>query len=123
MLVSPAVRTLETAERLGVGWDRTKIHVVHSKTLYFSQHKEILKYLRTTLGSEWEAARKAGPLDDVIVVGHNPGISHLAEWLTGEDVSFGTADFAVLQIESSNWSEALASESLWSLVKKLRNPN
>ena len=48
-------------------------------------------------------------LDDgyvrVMVVGHNPGLEELAEWLTGVYTSLPTASLAVVRLDINHWSE------------------
>ena len=41
----------------------------------------------------------------VMVVGHNPGLEELAEWLTGVYTSLPTATLAVLRLDINHWSE------------------
>ena len=48
-------------------------------------------------------------LDDgytrVMVVGHNPGLEELAEWLTGVYTGLPTAALAVIRLDINHWSE------------------
>jgi phosphohistidine phosphatase len=48
-------------------------------------------------------------LDDgyvrVMVVGHNPGLEELAEWLTGVYTGLPTAALAVVRLDINHWSE------------------
>ena len=48
-------------------------------------------------------------LDDtisrVMVVGHNPGLEELTQWLTGIYTSLPTAALAVIQLDISHWRE------------------
>ena len=48
-------------------------------------------------------------LDDgysrVMVVGHNPGLEELAQWLTGFYTSLPTAALAVVRLDINHWSE------------------
>ena len=48
-------------------------------------------------------------LDDgytrVMVVGHNPGLEELAEWLTGVYTGLPTAALAVIRMDINHWSE------------------
>jgi len=41
----------------------------------------------------------------VMVVGHNPGLEELAEWLTGFYTNLPTATLAVLRLDINHWSE------------------
>ena len=47
----------------------------------------------------------ADSYERVMVVGHNPGLEELAEWLTGVYTSLPTASLAVLRLEINHWSE------------------
>lgn len=59
--------------------------------------------------------------DTILLVGHNPGWSNAPEHLSGSLVSLGTADAALLSIESNSWGTALFSSSAWSLEQILRS--
>ena len=41
----------------------------------------------------------------VMVVGHNPGLEELVEWLTGVYASLPTASLAVINLDIEHWSE------------------
>lgn len=41
----------------------------------------------------------------VMVVGHNPGLEELTQWLTGVGVSLPTAALAVVRLDINHWSE------------------
>lgn len=61
----------------------------------------------------------SGHLDDteenLLVVGHNPTISALASYYTGQDFDLGTGDYIIATIDSADWSTALESGGAWSL--------
>lgn len=49
----------------------------------------------------------------VLVIGHNPIISSFASLLSGEEVRFSPAEYAILTIEEAHWKTALESSGCW----------
>ena len=60
-------------------------------------------------------------LNCVMLIGHNPGMSMVAGWLSGEDVELKTATAAVLEIDAPSWTAAM-SPGTWTLVEVFRPP-
>ena len=94
-LVSPAIRTQQTATLLGkqIG----KLDVVTDRTLYLATDDQILDVLR-------------GVPDDIqslLLVGHNPGISELAAiWNPAyRKQSLPTAGFIACQLSINHWHD------------------
>lgn len=114
ILVSSACRTRET-------WQIMSSFVActnpphFEKSAYLAGRKALRDLLHKIIGKQ--------PIKRVLVIGHNPGISHLLQNLSGHDQGLSTADAGVLHLESSvDWETALHSESLWKLAKYLQNP-
>ena len=63
------------------------------------------------LGGLTEIASHCGQLGDdiesVLFLGHNPGFSEAAGWLSGTFVELKTAYIAVLEADSSGWSDLM----------------
>ncbi|MBU0552125.1 histidine phosphatase family protein [Myxococcota bacterium] len=55
-----------------------------------------------------------------VIVGHNPGVSQLVGWLSGERLSMGTATAVILSCEAEDWRAAADAREGWRLVKILR---
>lgn len=55
--------------------------------------------------AEIEAVPDAVP--SLLMLGHNPGFSMAAGWLSGQEIELKTAFAAVLEAESATWSETL----------------
>lgn len=93
---SNSARTTETVnrinEQLGVDAD----HIESSEDIYEASARIILRVL-----SEIPAE-----LRSAILVGHNPGITYIAEYITGADIGHvGTGGIVHIKIPFTSWSE------------------
>lgn len=106
MLVSPALRTMETVERLEVGYGKA-LDPLYDDRLYMASTNQLLAMVR---GLDDEGVSSA------VIVGHNPGIQGLALALTpgGDDADkararldakFPTAALAVLEFSAKRWAD------------------
>ena len=97
ILASPAARTLSTAKEFAraLGFPLPKIR--HDDRLYLAERAALAAILRTV-----PAARR-----HVLLVGHNPGVSRLARWLSGDDAiaDFPPAGLCTLQADLGSWDE------------------
>lgn len=94
MLVSSAVRTQQTAERLLSVWgDVAKVSL---KTLYLADPDTILG-----------AIRSQGKGDTLLVLGHNPGLERMAAHLSRDPCppDMPTCAAAVQRLSVSRWSD------------------
>jgi len=103
VLCSTAVRARETWDLVAATWP----HPPHQKLiagLYMSTPREILAILRG----------KGGDAASILVIGHNPGLGDLANWLAddgeAETISkmrhkFPTAGLAVLDLPIDSWRD------------------
>lgn len=57
-------------------------------------------------------------VESLLMLGHNPGFSLAASWLTGDDIELKTAFAAVLEAEGGSWAEALK-PGRWALADLL----
>lgn len=55
--------------------------------------------------------------ETLMVVGHNPTVSRLAEFLLGDQVAFDTSDCMILKSQDSDWSVSLQSAGTWQQIK------
>jgi phosphohistidine phosphatase len=103
VLCSSAKRASETLDLAIAGWPKQPT-VRRLKSLYLAMPREMLKRLQTA-GSEFAA---------VMLVGHNPGIADLANWLcapgnaeqpAGLARKFPTGAIAVLEFDVEDWGE------------------
>lgn len=96
-IASTAVRTTQTAHQLAsyIGLDSNSIKF--DKALYNASYKDILKIVE---GIDNER-------DCAVIVGHNPGISQLASYLTTEKGGFQlpTCGVVVIGFENKKWQE------------------
>jgi phosphohistidine phosphatase len=103
VLTSSAKRAVETLDLLSAGW-QTKPSVRKLKTLYLAMPREMLRRVQT-VGKE---------PDCVMLVGHNPGIADLANWLCSQGKAeqraslarkFPTGAVAVIEFDVDDWAE------------------
>ncbi|MCA9872376.1 MAG: histidine phosphatase family protein [Anaerolineales bacterium] len=94
IISSSAERALTTAElvALNCGYDN---EIAVTRRFYHADAEDYLAVL--------------GEVDDayeqVMVVGHNPGMEELVEDLTGESVRMATAGLAYLQLDIDSWRD------------------
>ena len=103
VLASSATRALETLDLVIAGWP-SKPAVRKLKSLYRAMPREMLRRIQA-IGRE---------PDRVMVIGHNPGIADLANWLCAQGNAeqraglarkFPTGAVAVLEFDVEDWSE------------------
>lgn len=103
VLCSSAKRASETLDLTIAGWPKQPT-VRRLKSLYLAMPREMLKRLQTA-GSEFAA---------VMLVGHNPGIADLANWLChdGDPAArgalarkFPTGAVAVIDFDVEDWKD------------------
>jgi phosphohistidine phosphatase len=99
VLCSSARRTRETFERLGLG----AVEIAFEDELYGAPGDALLARVRSV----------PEPVEDVLLIGHNPGVQDLAMALAGPDLGegavrlrekFPTGALAVFEVQGS-WSE------------------
>lgn len=118
LLVSPALRTMETVDRLEKGYNAA-LDPLYDDRLYMASTSQLLHLVRgldDALGS-------------VMVIGHNPGIQGLALSLTPNDdgankhrlrleAKYPTAALAVLEADVARWADIVpASATLERFIK------
>ncbi len=97
VLCSTAVRAQETLASLCESWEANSIaspSTIDCPDLYLATAETILNVFE----------RHGGNARQVMSVGHNPGISHLASLLARRAVEMPTAALAAYQFEQSDWT-------------------
>lgn len=97
ILSSDAARAYATAELIAsqVGYELSRIHINHE--IYEASVRTLFQ-LVSDLKDEW---------DSVMIVGHNPPINYLAEYLTGADIGhMYTGSCACITFDTNSWMEA-----------------
>jgi phosphohistidine phosphatase len=100
LLVSPARRTLQTAEILARELQIPERHVRQDEALYLAAPDAILRVIQTS-----------GPrIEHLMIVGHNPGISALANALAPQAHlgEFATAGACTMDLNVRAWSAVAA---------------
>lgn len=96
ILSSDAARAYATAELIAtqVGYEISHIHINHE--IYEASVRTLFQ-LVSNLKDEWES---------VMIVGHNPPINYLAEYLSGADIGhMYTGSCACINFSTSSWLE------------------
>jgi phosphohistidine phosphatase len=96
IIASPAERTTRTAEIFADQLKFDSEKVVYHQELYDGRLQEYLAVINKIDESVTEA----------ILVGHNPNISYIAEYLTGEAIGeVPTSGIVSIKFEINNWEE------------------
>ena len=95
LLSSAAKRAITTARIIGeeLDFDTTKITSV--KGLHNAPMETVLAEINQTFASH----------ECIMVFGHNPGLSMLASYLTGENFNLETCNTVLLNLEIDEWAE------------------
>jgi phosphohistidine phosphatase len=96
IIASPAERTTRTAEIFADQLKFDSEKVIYHEELYDGRLQEYLVVINEIEDKNTEA----------ILVGHNPNISYIAEYLSGEDVGdVPTSGIVSIQFDVKNWTE------------------
>lgn len=99
LISSPADRAIATAREFAKALDFPLPRIRHDDRVYLAEPEQLVAILRSVPAG----ARR------VMLVGHNPGISQLARWLTGEDVGdLPTAALYAASAELVRWADLRA---------------
>lgn len=88
VLCSPALRTHETLTAVRSEVPVPEASIVYDKTIYTTDADGLARLVREHL-----------PASPLLVVGHNPGVEQLAQWLTGEVTPLGTGCWVRLELD------------------------
>jgi len=94
ILSSPAKRAVQTATIIRKSADISG-EIQFDKRIYEASPKRLLEVI---------AEQNAGS-ESILLVGHNPGLEGLVEFLTGESPPMPTAAVAVIDLNIEQWSE------------------
>lgn len=96
VITSPADRAVATAREFARTLDFPLPRIRHDDRVYLAERNTLVEILRGLPDS----------LGRVLLVGHNPGLSELADWLTGDDVGqLPTAAVFAVRIDAGGWRE------------------
>ncbi len=91
---SPAKRTIETSEKI-LNTLESKVKIIEAEEYYEATSNTMVASIM----------RLESMFKNIIVVGHNPSISHLFEYLVGDEIgNFSTASCAWVQFELDDWT-------------------
>ncbi len=96
IISSDAARAFATAELMAsqMGYELSRIHINHE--IYEASVRTLFQ-LVSSLKDEW---------DSVMIVGHNPPINYLSEYLTGADIGHTrTGSCATIKFDTDSWAE------------------
>ncbi len=105
---SSAARTEQTAQLMAEAMKLEHIRIVPEDVLYEASVRQFLEYVNNIEDA----------YHHVLIVGHNPTISYLAEYLTKADIGeMATADVAIIKFDLRSWK--LVSENTGVLEEPL----
>lgn len=92
ILVSPAIRTLQTSEIIGFGFPSDIRNIVDD--IFDAEPQTLLELLNDVKGE----------IQKVLLIGHNPGISALVSFISGQDyISMKPGMMAVIELQVEDW--------------------
>jgi phosphohistidine phosphatase len=94
ILTSTARRARETAGSV-LKACRGEITYIVTEALYMAETRAIIECLQ----------KKGGDAQRVLVIGHNPGLEMLLQYLTGQVESLPTSSIVSLQLPIDDWSQ------------------
>lgn len=97
LIASPADRALETARELAKALSFPLHRIRHDDRVYLAEHGQLVAILRNAPATS----------EHVLIVGHNPGLSRLAAWLTDDDSAgeLPTAGLVCVQGALERWHD------------------
>ncbi len=97
MICSAALRTKETCEQLALHLGIDAGEILQSEELYNAPYESYLKTI----------CKQNNQVQKLTIVGHNPGISHLATFLANNKQNYNlpTCGLVLLQFKIDNWQE------------------
>jgi len=93
LIVSTAKRTLSTADYHLNEYGSDNLTVIHDERVYEAPVSRLLQVL----------SELPDDAEKVLLIGHNPGLSHLVRYLTGESVDMPTNALAILELHVDSW--------------------
>jgi phosphohistidine phosphatase len=95
ILSSSAKRAASTAKRIADEIEYNRKDIEHIDSIYESHYSAYVT----------EINKLKDKHESVLIVGHNPGISRLTYYLTGESVEFPTCALAKIDFDTDSWEE------------------
>ncbi len=112
ILCSSAKRTQQTAALMESYWKHTNVptpRLVIEPPLYLASAKTILQTVERVSRIADEDGENFPRT--VLILGHNPGISHAASMLAGHPIGLPTAAMVVYRCSTTDWSDTLGHEN------------
>ena len=96
ILASMAFRTLQTAELIRTVLELPKQIIQEEKSLYLASSNSMLDVIFSV----------DDKIDELILVGHNPGISSLATYLSDSDIDWmSTSSIIAVELNINHWTD------------------
>lgn len=102
-ICSPAARARETLECVLGAYEKS-ISVLFDERIYEATSADLRAVIDEHLG----------PHLTVMLVGHNPGLEHLVEVMTGQRIGLGTANLAELTLSQVDQQKSFSLEQIFS---------
>jgi phosphohistidine phosphatase len=96
VFTSPALRAITTAQMIAKELGVSDTNIITNPNLYLESKSKLLKEINALDNT----------LNTVIFVGHNPGLTNLANYLTRKSIdNIPTSAAAAIQFECNSWAE------------------
>ncbi len=113
ILCSPAVRARQTAQLIALELGYPPEFLQREPELYLASPEQIMAVV----------ARQADAFRDIIVCGHNPGLTELANQLTDSDIdNIPTCGMAVIDLDLDSWMSLAATPGSLQLFDYPKKP-
>lgn len=93
ILSSTSQRTRDTVDLMKKEWS-SDVAVSYSQSLYLASPDALVRTIRSD----------GSGVERLMVLAHNPGITHFVSGLAGQSVEMPTAAIAVFEVEAVDWS-------------------
>lgn len=94
ILSSPALRAIATARLFNQQFGRMNDGLKMEKSIYEASRQDLVKLI----------ARQNPDLQIIMIIGHNPGLSDLVNWLCESEIILPTCGMAEIRIDDFKWN-------------------
>jgi phosphohistidine phosphatase len=94
IISSPALRAISTARLFNQQFGRIDEHLQLEKSIYEAERQDLLKLI----------SRQNPDLNTIMLIGHNPGLSDLLNWLCETEEILPTCAVAEIEVDDYKWN-------------------
>ena len=104
VLCSPSIRTTETAQNLVEEWEVSETIIDFKEKIYNASVRELMLLINETEES----------VLNVVIIGHNPSISYLGEYLCNEGIGgMEPCSVVTIRLEDVKWEEVSQGDGIF----------